>query len=144
MSAEWTCPDCGRRFGRRGQGHECAPAMPLDEYLATGPPHEAPIVEAVLAALGDALGPDRVHVEPVSVGLFLKRGSLFAELRPMTRWEAVGFGLRRVERSGRIARKVVPAGQRHWHRVNVRTPAEVDEELVGWLVEAWEALGPPG
>ncbi len=101
--------------------------MSLEEYLATGPAHEPPIVEAVLDALRGALGPHALHVEPVSVGLFLKRGPLFAELRPMTRWEAVSFGLSRVERSPRIARKVVPAGRRHWHTVNVRTPQEVDE-----------------
>ena len=51
------------------QGHECAPAMTLDEYFSTGPERERPIYEAVKAHL-DTLGP--VIVEPVSVGIFLK------------------------------------------------------------------------
>ena len=23
----WTCPECGRQFGRNRQSHECSPAM---------------------------------------------------------------------------------------------------------------------
>ena len=68
--AAWTCPSCGRRFARTGQGHECAPALTIEEYFSTGPPHERPVFDAVLA-YARTLGP--VHVEPVSVGIFLKR-----------------------------------------------------------------------
>src|SRR5947208_14545401 len=39
----WTCPACGRQFGRNKQSHECAPAMSLEEYFSTGPPHERPV-----------------------------------------------------------------------------------------------------
>ena len=74
----WDCPECGRRFARRGQGHECAPAMSIEEYFATGPERERPIFDAVMAHL-DTVGP--VHVEPVSVGIFLKRAQTFAQLR---------------------------------------------------------------
>lgn len=111
--------------------------MSLDEYLATGPPHEAPIVEAVLTGLADL----DVHVEPVSVGVFLKRPRLFAQLRPMTRWEAVSFILGRTLTSSRIARKVYETGSGRYHVVNVRTPAEVDDELLAWLIEAYDHAG---
>ena len=82
----WRCPKCDRQFGRRAQSHECAPAMALEDYFATGPPHERPVFEAVMAHLRQ-VGP--VHVEPVSVGIFLKRSRTFAELRPRTKWVAV-------------------------------------------------------
>jgi hypothetical protein len=88
----WSCPACQRRFGRPGQSHECAPALSLEEYFATGPPHERPVFEAVMAHMR-GVGP--VHVEPVSVGIFLKRARTFAELRPMTRWVALSFSLPR-------------------------------------------------
>ena len=61
---------------------QCAPAMGLEEYFATGPPHERAVCEAVIAHLS-TLGP--LHVEPVSVGIFLKRAGGFAQLRPMER-----------------------------------------------------------
>jgi len=74
----WTCPDCGRRFARARQSHDCAPAMTLDEYFATGPPHERPVFDAVMHHL-ERVGP--VYVEPVSVGIFLTNPRKFAELR---------------------------------------------------------------
>jgi hypothetical protein len=132
--ARWVCPDCGRQFGRTRQGHECSPAMSVDEYFATGPAHERPVFDAVMAGLAD-VGP--IHVEPVSVGIFLKRSRTFAELRPMTRWVAVSFALERTITSTRIARKVIDTGRTKYHVVNVRTPDEVDDELLAWLTEAY-------
>ncbi len=126
----WTCPKCQRVFLRAGQSHECAPAMTLDDYLATAPPHEGPVVEAVLAHVR-SLGP--VHVEPVSVGVFLKRGGSFAELRPKVRWEALAMRMPRRLDSARIARK--PMGQ--WYVVNLHTPADFDDVVRDWLTEAY-------
>jgi Domain of unknown function (DUF5655) len=134
--ASWTCPECGRRFGRAGQTHECAPAMNLDEYFSTGPAHERPVFEAVMAHL-DGLGP--VHVEPVSVGIFLKRGSRFAQLRPMRSWVALSFSLPRVVRHPQITRKPIPHGGRWYHVVNVRSPADLDDDVRSWLTEAYLA-----
>jgi hypothetical protein len=134
--AGWDCPECGRRFRRAGQSHECSPAMSLDEYFATGPEWERPIFEAVMAHLG-SLGP--VHVEPVSVGIFLKRAQSFAQLRPMTRWVALSFGLPREIRSSKISRKVIAYGSRYHHVVNVRSAEDVDDDVRAWLTEAYLA-----
>lgn len=135
--AVWECPACGRRFARRGQTHECAPAMSLDEYFSTGPPHERPVFDAVMAHLA-RVGP--VHVEPVSVGIFLKRSGTFAQLRPMQRWVALSFSLPRVVRHPRITRKPIPHGGRWYHVVNVRDPDDLDEEILCWLTEAYLAI----
>ena len=132
----WVCPDCGRQFGRTRQGHECAPAMSIDDYFSTGPPFERPVFDAVMARLA-AVGP--VHIEPVSVGIFLKRSRMFAELRPMTKWVAVTFMLPRTVASARIARKVIDSGRSKCHVVNVREPDEVDDDLGEWLIEAYWA-----
>ena len=64
--------------------------MTIDEYFSTGPPHERPIFDAVMSHVS-TLGP--VHVEPVSVGIFLKRSQTFAELRPKDHWVALSFSL---------------------------------------------------
>lgn len=108
--------------------------MTLDDYFSTGPPFERPVFHAVMAGLGDV---GEIHIEPVSVGIFLKRSRTFAELRPMTKWVAVSFSLERTVQSRRIARKVIDAGRRRYHVVNVRTADEVDDELVEWLAEAY-------
>jgi Domain of unknown function (DUF5655) len=133
----WVCPDCGRRFGRAVQSHECSPAMSLDDYFATADERERPIFDAVLAHL-DFLGD--VHVEPVAVGIFLKRDRSFVELRPMRKWVALSFPFPRRIESPRIARKPVLAGSRWYHVVNVETAAQIDDEVRDWLTEAWHTL----
>jgi hypothetical protein len=130
----WVCPSCERQFGRRNQSHECAPAMSLEEYFSTGPEREQPIFEAVLAHL-DTVGP--VHVEPVSVGIFIKKGRTFAELRPKQKWVALSFVLDRVVDHPKIARKLSSSGRRTYHVVNLRGPDDVDDDVRGWLTESY-------
>ena len=78
--------------------------MSLEEYFATGPAHERPVFDAVIAHL-EGVGP--VHVEPVSVGILLKHGRTFAELRPMRRWVAMSFTLQRVVEHPLIVRQPI-------------------------------------
>ena len=131
----WNCPSCGRRFARVGQGHECAPAMTLHDYFSTGPPHERPVFDAVMAHLAD-VGP--VVVEPLSVGIFLKRARTFAQLRPMRRWVALSFSLPRVVRHPLITRQPIAHGGGYHHVVNVAQPSQFDDEIVDWLIEAYQ------
>ena len=109
--------------------------MTLDEYFSTGPPHERPVFDAVMRRL-EGVGP--VHVEPVSVGIFLKNPRKFAELRPMQRWVAVAFPLRRTAHHRTIVRRVIPYGEWYYHVANVTGPEDVDDELAALLVEAYE------
>lgn len=110
--------------------------MSLDEYLSTGPPFERPVVEAVLDHLA-SVGP--VHVEPVSIGILLKCPATFAELRPMVRWEAVGFTLPSELTHPRLARRMRAGASRWWYVVNVREPSEVDDTVRDWLTQAYFA-----
>jgi hypothetical protein len=108
--------------------------LTLEEYFSTGPAHERPVFDAVLAHV-ETLGP--VHADVVSVGIFLKNPRKFAELRPRDRWVAVSFPLRRRASHPTITRKVVEYGNRYWHVANVSEPAEVDDDLRGLLTEAY-------
>jgi hypothetical protein len=134
----WTCPDCGRQFARVRQSHDCSPGLSLDEYFAPGPAHERPVVDAVMAHL-ESVGP--VHVDAVSVGLFLKNPHKFAELRPMTKWVAISFPLSRRATHRTITRKVMPWGGRYWHIANVASPADLDDALKDLLTEAYQGAG---
>jgi hypothetical protein len=121
-------------FGRAGQSHDCAPGLTLEEYFATGPSHERPIFDVVMAYL-ETLGP--VHTDIVSVGIFLKNPRKFAELRPKDRWVAISFALRRRAAHPTITRKVIEYGARFWHVANVPTADEVDADLLALLAEAY-------
>jgi len=137
--AGWTCPECGRLFGRSGQSHDCSPGMSLEEYFSTGPAHERPVYDAVMEHVA-TLGP--VHADIVSVGIFLKNPRKFAELRPMQRWVAVSFALNRSASHPTISRRVIEYGNRFWHIANVATPDQVDDALRGLLTEAYRDATP--
>jgi uncharacterized protein DUF5655 len=109
--------------------------MTIDEYFATGPPHERPVFDAVMAHL-TTVGP--VHLDPVSVGIFLKNPRKFAELRPMQHWVAVSFSLPRKAAHRTIVRKVTPYGGKFFHVANVKSAADVDEQFCDLLTEAYE------
>jgi hypothetical protein len=108
--------------------------MTLDDYFSTGPERERPIFEAVhghLSSLGD------VHVEPVSVGIFFKVHTTFAQLRPMTKWVALSFfSPQRIDHA-RISRKPAEYSGRWHHVVNLAEAGEVDDLVRGWLTEAY-------
>lgn len=135
----WTCPNCGRLFGRSGQSHDCAPGLTLEQYFSSGPAHERPVFDAVMKHL-TSVGP--FHADIVSVGIFLKNPRKFAELRPMQHWVAVSFSLGRRAHHPLITRKVISYGDKYWHVANVAVPADVDEALCELLTEAYELTAP--
>jgi len=108
--------------------------MSLEDYFATGPAHERPVFDAVMSHLRQ-VGP--VHVEPVSVGIFLKRSRTFAELRAMRKWVAVSFSLLHPARHKLITRKVAHYNGRYFHVANVASPSDIDEGLLSLLTEAY-------
>lgn len=108
--------------------------MSLEEYFSTGPAHERPVFDALMAHLRQ-VGP--VHVEPVSVGIFLKRSRTFAELRPMTKWVALSFSLPRRAGHSLIKRKVVQYNGRYYHVANVARAEDLDADLLALLTEAY-------
>ena len=115
--------------------------MTLDEYFATGPAHERPVFDTVMAVLGEE-GP--IHVEPVSVGIFLKNPAKVCELRPMRKWVAVSFSLSRKAEHRTIVRKPIAYGGRYWMVANVTDAAEIDDRLADLLREAYRESGAVG
>jgi hypothetical protein len=108
--------------------------MTLEEYFSTGPERERPIFEAVMAHL-DTLGP--MYVEPVSVGIFIKADRSFVVLRPKVRWVALSFPLPRTIQHNKIARRMGGSGATTYHVVNLREPADVDDDVKAWLTESY-------
>ena len=110
--------------------------MTVADYLETSPPYERPIAEALIMHL--ATLPDAI-VEPLSVGLFLKRGSTFSQLRTMTKWVSLSLKLPRVVSDPAPARKVQEYSPGNYHHVwNLRCLADLDP-LLDLIDEAYEA-----
>ncbi len=85
----------------------------------------------------DTLGP--VDVEPVSVGIFLKRPGRIAQLRPKEGWVDLSLSLGHVVQDRRIIRKPIAHGGRWWHAIRLVGPEDVDEDVCAWLTEAYFA-----
>ena len=79
-----------------------------------------------------------MHVEPVSVGILLKRERSFAELRPKVNWIELSIGLTRTITHSKITRKM-RSGTRTYHCVRLREPGDVDDDVRNWLTEAYVA-----
>jgi hypothetical protein len=108
--------------------------MSREAYFRTGAPAELAIFEAVERHLA-SLGP--VHVEYVSVGIFLKRTRTFAELRPMRGRTRLSFLLSRHITHPRFARTERGRGDRSAYFVDLYDASDVDDEIRDWLTEAY-------
>ncbi len=137
-TANWTCPECGRGFGRRGQGHVCEPALGIDAFLATQDPALVPIYEAALDMLAEL---DGALVEPVHIGVLVKHGPTFAVLRPRRRHVALTFMLPWPLEDPRAHAGSRAYQGKYAHRVDLRDPADVDDDVRGWLTEAFLESG---
>ena len=116
--------------------------MTVEEYFSTGPSFERPVFEAVMAHLRTLGEP---FLEPVSVGVFVKRGGVTVlQLRPMTKWVALGLFMPRTVVDGRVSRKPIPAGRIVYTVVNLRSPDDVDDVVKGWITESWVAAKSTG
>jgi Domain of unknown function (DUF5655) len=133
--ARWTCPRCDREFGRTHQSHTCVPGGTVEETFAGYPESYVDAFNAILAHLSK-LGP--VHVDAVGVGVFLKSDRKLAEIRPMARGLAVWLMLSRSIPSPRITRTLRASVDRTASVIRIQGPSDVDDELRGWLTEAYD------
>ncbi len=115
----------------------CVPVVSLDEWFADRPPAQREVCDAVLGHL-ETLG--EVDAEAAQVGILIKRDRTFAELRPFRGDLRLSVILDHDVDSPRISRRIAPTRQFASHVLYVVLPtvADVDDEVRGWLGEAYE------
>jgi Domain of unknown function (DUF5655) len=134
----WTCPQCDREFGRANQSHVCVPGSTVDDSFSGRAAQWRPIYDAIAGHV-TALGP--VHEDAVKVGVFLKHHRTFAEVRPKARSLQLWLFLSRPVDGNRISKRMQVAGERFWHVVKLTEVADVDDQVRGWLTEAYDDAG---
>lgn len=110
----------------------------MEEYFETAQPWERPIFDVVAAHLKRQ---GEVIVDPIAVGIQFKNGPVLCMLRTMKRWTALGFNLRRRLDSDKLSRKVTGYHGKYYHVINVDDAAGIDDEILGWLTEAYHVAG---
>jgi hypothetical protein len=136
--SRWVCPECEREFGRQRQSHVCVPGCTTDQTFEGKPPEFREIYQALVDYV-ETLGP--VHLDVVRVGVFLKRDRSFAEIRPKVRSLSLSFVLPRRIEHPRIARSIGVSGGKTWYVVKLTELAQVDDQLLDWLTESYDAAG---
>lgn len=130
----WSCPLCGRTFAARGQVHACVPLGELDAHFTGSDPVVRAVFDAVLAVVS-ACGPVEVLPEKTRIALHVRMS--FAAFMPRRRWLDGHLVLARQIASPRFPRVQVFSEHNVLHGLRLRSPAEVDGELSGWLREAY-------
>lgn len=114
----------------------CAPQMSLDEFFDGRPGAQRAIHDAIAAHLA-GLGP--LIVEAVGIGILFKRSRTFAELRPRRDRLVLDFILPRQLDDPRVRRTIVMSASRSAHFVDLRVATDVDDQILGWLAEAYDS-----
>ncbi len=113
----------------------CNPGLTVEDYLADAHPVTAPIHERIHDHVSTLDGD--LIVDPVGAGIMYKHDSMFAMLTSKTKWAALTVQLPRRLESGRVSRKIVEYGPIFSHTFNLHDPDEIDDEMRGWLTEAF-------
>lgn len=138
MRELWRCPRCDRPFANRGQAHSCG-RFTVEAFLAGKPEGARSLFEA-FAGLVEGCGPVMVAAGRTRVGF--QRRMIFAAV---DRLGAGGLAAhvvlaRRLEHA-RFTRVESISPGNHVHHFRIRDPAELDEEVAGWLREAYGTAG---
>ncbi len=83
------------------------------------------------------LGP--LDIDPVNVGIMVKRARTFCELRPRRGAVELSFKLSRPLADPRIRKTIRSSVHRIVHFVDLRSPRDVDRQIVGWLAQSYQS-----
>jgi hypothetical protein len=129
----WTCPRCGREFANRNQWHACG-AWTVDDHLRVATPEVAELFGRFVE-LVERCG--HVTLAPTTTRIGFKVRMTFAAVSlRRDRLDAHVILARRLEDPRFV--EVVSLGPRsHQHRFRIASPDELDDQVLGWLSEAY-------
>lgn len=139
--APWTCPQCARTFGREGRSHLCKPGMSVEDYVSTAHPSTRPLHKRIAGHLSELDGD--LIVDPLDAGIMYKRDAMVAMLTSKTKWTALTVQMPRRIESSRVSRKIIEYGSLFSHVFNLSDADQIDDEMRGWLTEAWYRTDTP-
>jgi hypothetical protein len=128
----WTCPACARTFAREDQFHS-HDTEDVDAHFAGRPGHLRESFDILVGLL-----PSDVRIEPLRTVIVLAARGTFAYVTVEARQLSVGVLLEHGIDSSRVLKVDRVSARKVGSVVAVRSPLDVDEELSGWLREAYE------
>jgi uncharacterized protein DUF5655 len=134
----WTCPKCGRRFVSRNLWHACGDYSV--EGLVQGKGARAREMFNWFEELIAACGP--YEIAPAKTRVAFMARVRFAGIQNVSdRGMTVAFALPRPMPHPRIRKVEEITSGWFGHFFRVRTPEELDDEVLGWLRESYQQMG---
>jgi uncharacterized C2H2 Zn-finger protein len=133
MTDLWRCPQCGRLFEKPNQWHSHYNTSVESHF--EGKPLAKELFEVLFSKL-ETFGQVRADAVKTSVNLVARHH--FGAVHPMKDGLRIGFILRRKVEDARIIRHEWVGGDRWGHSVRLINPKDIDDQLLGWLKEAYE------
>ena len=130
----WTCRRCGRSFANRNQSHACAATGDLDRHLQGKDPQVVAIFRRLLE-LAEGNGPVTVLAEKTRIAFQVRIS--FAAFTLRRAWVDGHVVLARRLASPRFRKVETFSPRNHLHQFRLERLDEVDEEVAGWLAEAY-------
>src|SRR5690349_22908622 len=129
----WLCPRCRRRFANHNQSHACG-----RHDLAHHFEGKDAAVRALYAAVRKAIaacGPVTILSEKTRIAFQVRMS--FAQVTPRKHWLDGHVVLARRLESPRFRTVQTFSPRNHLHTFRISGADEIDDELRGWLVEAY-------
>ncbi len=131
----WVCPRCGKKFVQRNSSHSCGPHT-IEAFLEGKGPRAMGLWER-FAEIVRGFGPVEAVANRMNIG-FMVRARFAGVFSLSERGMSVHFWLKRRVDSPRFARREYLLHRDWIYRVRVTDPSELDDELIGWLREAYQ------
>ena len=131
----WRCPRCGRSFASTNQTHTCAELGSVDSHFAGADPGVREVFDAIVASTS-ALGPFDILPEKTRIAFHARMSfAAFSVRRHFLDGHVV---LARQLSLPRFRRVEVYSRSNVLHAFRLARPEEVDDEVKGWLAEAYD------
>lgn len=117
------------------QAHVCVPGCTVDELFAARPQVQREIYDRLIKHV-ESLG--EVHIDAVSVGVFVKSDRTVAEIRPKARSLELWLNLPHALDHPRVSRALKASQGRVANVVRLTNVSDVDDQIRDWLVAAYD------
>jgi len=126
----WKWPKCGRMFAKKNQAHSSLP-LAIDQHFAGNGPVLRRIFEMLVAGLRNRI---LLRIDAVRSSINLVSAFHFGAVRVRRSYPRLGFVDVGAIRDKRIVSRRDVGRGRMFVEVILRSPTDVDDRLLGWLV----------
>jgi len=129
----WTCPNCGRQFKNRSQEHSCG-YFTIEQVFENKPPEIFMLFQKIndkVKSFGE------MQVRAVKNGVMFSVKSTFLALKPHRSYLAVEFAGGTAHDEFPVERCIKISRNEFAHIMQIEQTEETDEQLIGWLKEAY-------